>query len=76
MRDEYVMLWFSVGEKRVFLERHGYEVVRMPITREVNIYQNKFQTVHSVDTVAIKGDEQVELHEMFERLVRRKILEL
>lgn len=76
MDENDIRLFFTLDEKRAFLERHGYVIKRIHVEKEVNIYQNVFQTMLTVETFAEKDGEQENMHTAFAKLIRQKILEL
>lgn len=74
--DETV-LFFSVAEKKAFLERHGYHIERESVTKSVNIYQNRFEDVVSAHDVAVDKDGMKhELHAIFEKELKQAIIKL
>jgi len=77
--DEWgdIKLFFSVAEKKSFLQRRGYSIERESIVTEMNIYQNVFEDVLSARDVAVDKDGvRHELHSIFEKELKQAILKL
>jgi len=71
-----IVLFFSIEQKKDFLERHGYTIERIHIEKSMSIYQNVFQDVISAQDVAVKDGVQSELHATFEKELKQAILKL
>ncbi len=71
-----IVLFFSIEQKKGFLERHGYKIERIHIEKSMSIYQNVFQDVISAQDVAVKDGVQNELHATFEKELKQAILKL
>ncbi|WP_282635689.1 hypothetical protein [Sphingobacterium thalpophilum] len=71
-----VVLFFSIEQKKEFLERHGYKIERVQIEKSISVYQNVFHDVLSAQDVAIKDGVQTELHATFEKELKQAILQL
>jgi len=76
MDENDIKLFFTLDEKEAFLTRHGYEIKRIHVEKEYNIYQNVFRPILTVETFAVKDEVKENIHQAFARLVRQKILEL
>jgi len=74
--EEDVSFYFSVAEKKAFLERHGYVIERIHFEEEINIYQNVFTGVLTVKDVAVKDGKQHDIHRLFQTILRQKLLAL
>ncbi|SMG35776.1 hypothetical protein [Sphingobacterium psychroaquaticum] len=71
-----IKLFFSVAEKKAFLERYGYMIERIHIEKEVSLYQNVYTMIQSAQDVAVKDGQHYDIHELFLKILKSKLLEL
>lgn len=71
-----IVLYYSIEQKKEFLERHGYTIERIQVEKSISVYQNVFQDVISAQDVAVKDGVQTELHATFEKELKQAILKL
>lgn len=71
-----IVLYYSIEQKKEFLERHGYIIERIQIEKSISVYQNVFQDVISAQDVVVKDGVQTELHATFEKELKQAILKL
>lgn len=67
---------FDTQEKIAFLERNGWKVKRIPITKSINIYQNRFVDEVTIESTAEKDGEKLDMDYAFRKVLKQKILEL
>ncbi|AIM38297.1 hypothetical protein KO02_17595 [Sphingobacterium sp. ML3W] len=74
--EDKLTLFFSLEEKKIFLHKKGYTVIRVPVEKEMSVYQNVFRTVLSAHDVAIKDGERFEIHDAFNKEIKKQLLKI
>lgn len=74
--EDKLTLFFSLDEKKGFLHKKGYTILRETVEKEMSVYQNVFQNVLSAHDIAIKDGERFEIHEAFNQEIKKQILKL
>lgn len=74
--EDKLTLFFSLDEKKAFLHKKGYTIIREPVEKEMSVYQNVFQNVLSAHDVAVKGNEKLDIHQAFNQEIKKQLLKL
>lgn len=67
---------FSEEEKAAFLDRRGFQIVRLVCEREEHIHGSRFQTVVYHEVVAVKGDLKLNIDVAFSNELHKALLQL
>lgn len=67
---------YDTKEKIGFLERNGWKVTRLLVTKSINVYQNRFVDQVTVEITAEKDGETLDMESAFRKVLKQKILEL
>ncbi|EEI90222.1 hypothetical protein HMPREF0765_4173 [Sphingobacterium spiritivorum ATCC 33300] len=73
---ENTTFFFSVAEKKAFLEKEGYTFDHRLIEKEVNLYQNVFKSIQTTELVVIKEGAEQDIHKAFIQALKTKLLRL
>ena len=74
--EDKLTLFFSLDEKKAFLHKKGYTIIREPVEKEMSVYQNVFETVLSAHDIAIKDSERLGIHDAFNQEIKKQLLKL
>jgi len=74
--EDKLTVFFSLEEKKAFLHKKGYTIIREPVEKEMSVYQNVFKNVLSAHDVAIKDGEKLDIHDAFNKEIKKQLLRL